>query len=187
MQNDWIKAENILKKGGIAVIPTDTLYGIVTSVFNKKSIEKIYKTKNRGKDKPLIVLISSVKQLKDFGIKEDYSKIFIPHVSFLISVSNKFKCIHRGTNEIAFRLIGKKNKNLFNFINQVGPIVAPSANPEGEKPAENLIEARKYFGDKIDIYVNGGKKIGDPSTLVRVLGKNIEILRQGRVKIKSDN
>ncbi len=184
MQKDWVKAIKVLKNGGVVVIPTDTLYGLCASAFDKKVIEKIYKIKNRGKDKPLIVLISSILQLKDFGIKGDYSKIFIPKVSILLSVGDKFKYIHRGTSEIAFRLISKRNKNLYSLIEKVGPIVAPSANPESERPAETITEAKNYFYEKVDLYLDGGKKIGEPSTLVRLSDNKIEILRQGRVKIK---
>ena len=185
MQNDWQKAKKILENDGIVVIPTDTLYGIVASAFSPKAVEKIYKIKERDKTKPLIVLISSVKDLEKFDIKGDFSKIFQPKVSVLLECkSNKFKYIHRGTNEIAFRMIGLKNKNLLNLIKKVGPIVAPSANREGDKPAETVKMAKEYFGEKVDLYINGGRKIGEPSTLIRVKNNKIEVLRQGIVKIK---
>lgn len=49
---------------------------------------------------------------------------------------------------------------------------------------ETIKEAEKYFGKNVDIYINGGKKIGKPSTLIRVLNDKIEVLRQGVIKIK---
>ncbi|HAE36715.1 MAG: Sua5/YciO/YrdC/YwlC family protein [Candidatus Nomurabacteria bacterium GW2011_GWF2_35_66] len=188
MQKDWLKVEKVLKSGGIAVIPTDTLYGLVASAFDKKAIEKIYKIKERDKSKALIVLISSFKDLEKFGIKviKEQAKIlekFWPgQVSVLLSCkSNKFKYIHSGTGEIAFRMIGPRNKNLYNLLRKVGPIVAPSANRENGKPAETIKEAKEYFDDKVDYYINSGKKVGEPSTLVRVKEGKIEVLRQGRV------
>lgn len=187
MQNNWLKIEKILKEGGIAVIPTDTLYGLCASVFNKKAIEKIYRIKKRDNSKPLIVLISSVQQLKDFNIKDDFIRMFKPKVSILLECkSSKFKYIHRGTNEIAFRLIGKRNKNLYRLVSSIGPIVAPSANPESFKPSENIKQAKKYFKDDVDYYIDGGKKNGKPSTLVRVRDNKFEILRQGEIKIKKE-
>ena len=54
----------ILKSGGIGVMPTDTLYGLVGSAFSKKAINRIYKIKNRDKKKKMIVLISSIKDLE---------------------------------------------------------------------------------------------------------------------------
>ena len=186
MQNDWEKAEKFLKNDGVVVLPTDTLYGIVASINSKKAINKIYTIKNRNRMSPFIVLISSMKDLEIFGIKKgDFSKVFLPRVSMLLSCkSSKFKYIHKGTGEIAFRIISKLNKNLFNLLKKVGPVVAPSANPESLKPAETIKEAKEYFGDKVDCYVNGGRKIGEPSTLIRIKDSKIEILRQGRVKIK---
>ena len=67
----------ILKKGGVGVIPTDTLYGLVGSAFSKKAINRIYKIKNRDKNKKLIVLISSIKDLKKFKINIDKEEIKI--------------------------------------------------------------------------------------------------------------
>jgi L-threonylcarbamoyladenylate synthase len=66
---DWMKAALLLKEGAIGVIPTDTIYGICTSAFNKKSVEKIYKLRKRNPNKPCIILISSFNDLKNFNVK----------------------------------------------------------------------------------------------------------------------
>ena len=188
MEYSYQKAENILKNDGVVVLPTDTLYGLVASVNSKKAVEKIFKIKDRDKSKALIVLISSLNDLDIFGIKieKEQAKIlekFWPgKVSVLLSCKNsKYKYIHRGTGEIAFRMIGSRNKNLHKLLVKIGPIVAPSANREGGKPAETITEAREYFGDLVDLYIGGGKKIGEPSTLIRVKNDGFEILRQGKV------
>lgn len=176
MRKDWGEAVKILKNDGVAVIPTDTLYGIVSSAFSSIAISKIYKLKNRNIDKKLIILISSLKDLKKFDIKitKEQRKIlekFWPgEVSIVI-------------NDIAFRL--PNNKNLIFLIKRVGPIVAPSANIESQKPAENIKEAIDYFGDNIDIYIDGGEKKSEPSTLIKILDNKIEILREGKIKIKN--
>ena len=183
-------AENILENDGVVVLPTDTLYGLVANVKSKKAVEKIYKIKERDKSKALIVLISSLKDLDIFDIKIDkeqakiLEKFWPGKVSVILPCkNNKWKYIHRGTKSIAFRMIGERNKNLFNLIKKVGPLVAPSANKESGKPAETIKEAKNYFGDKVDIYIDGGKKIDEPSTLIGFDNKKIEIIRQGSVKI----
>jgi L-threonylcarbamoyladenylate synthase len=66
---DWMKAAMLLKEGAIGVIPTDTVYGICTSAFNKKSVEKVYKLRKRNPNKPCIILISSLEDLKKFNIR----------------------------------------------------------------------------------------------------------------------
>jgi L-threonylcarbamoyladenylate synthase len=71
----------LLKEGAIGVIPTDTIYGICTSAFNRKSVEKVYKLRKRNPNKPCIILISSLEDLKKFNIRltlwqrKDFRKI----------------------------------------------------------------------------------------------------------------
>jgi L-threonylcarbamoyladenylate synthase len=191
MKPDWQKAIKILKNNGVVVLPTDTLYGLVASVDSRKAIEKLYEIKERDKSKALIVLISSLKDLEEFGIKigkeeaKILAKIWPGEVSVLLPCKSlKWKHIHRGTKEIAFRMIGENNKELFNLLKKVGPVVAPSANLESFAPAETIKEAKSYFGSKVDLYINSGRRKGDPSTLIRIKKGNVEILRQGKVKIK---
>jgi L-threonylcarbamoyladenylate synthase len=191
MKKDWQKAKEIIENGGVVVLPTDTLYGIVGKAESKKAVAKIYKIKARDMNKPFIVLITSYKDLDLFGVKvekwqEKFLQKFWPgKVSvILLCLSKKFEYLHRGTKSIAFRMISKRNNNLFNLINSVGPLVAPSANIEGGKPAETIQEVQNYFSDKVSLYINDGKKNVEPSTLVRLEDNNWVVLRQGAKKIK---
>ncbi len=52
-----VEIEKILKSGGIGVIPTDTIYGLVGSALNKKAVRRIYQLRQRNPKKPLIILI----------------------------------------------------------------------------------------------------------------------------------
>ncbi len=190
MKNNWQKAEEVLVKDGVVILPTDTLYGIVASVKSKKAVEKIYKIKGRSKNKPLIVLINSYKNLKMFGINinkeqaKNFSKFWPGKVSVELShSSNKFSHLRGGHNYNGFRMIGPKNKNLYDLIDKVGPIVAPSANKQGERPASKIAEAKRYFGNEIDLYIDGGRKESKPSTLIKYQNNKFIILRQGEVKI----
>lgn len=193
MNKDWGPVEQVLKKDGITVIPTDTLYGIVGSAFSKKAVERIYKLKGRDEKKPCIVLITSFADLKKFGIslskehKEFLNTIWPGRVSVILPVTNaKFSYLHRGAKTIAFRMIGPRHGHLYNLIKRVGSIVAPSANPQGAKPARNRKEARAYFGENVDAYVCYGTREGKPSTLVSIDTKGmIQVLREGVVKIKA--
>ena len=54
-------AVSILKNGGVVVMPTDTIYGIVGSALNLEVVEKIYKLRKRILDKPMIILVGSIK------------------------------------------------------------------------------------------------------------------------------
>ena len=164
----------ILKSSGVGVIPTDTLYGLVGNAFSKEAVKRIYKIKGREKNKKLIILISSLKDLEKFEIKVN---------SVQHSVLNKFwpgkvSIILKGK---AFRLPNKKS--LIEILKKTGPLVAPSANPSGLQPAMTIKEAKEYFGDNVDFYLAGGKLKSEPSTLIKInkIGE-IEVLR-GNIKL----
>ncbi|HOF44729.1 MAG TPA: L-threonylcarbamoyladenylate synthase [Candidatus Pacearchaeota archaeon] len=165
-----IIAERI-KQGEIGVIPTDTIYGIVCSAFNENSVEKLYKIRKRNKDKPMIILIGSVNDLKLFNIDAIVKNW--PEKTSIVFDCNDFEYLHRGKRSLAFRL--PHNKDLIDILKISGPIVAPSANIEGGKPAENIKEAKSYFGDKIDFYLDVGTIKSKPSKIIYL---NNEIIRE---------
>lgn len=115
--------------------------------------------------------------------KEFLQKNWPGKISTVLPCSDKkFEYLHRGTKSLAFRFPNKSN--LVNLIKKTGPLVAPSANPEKLEPAQNIVEARKYFGDKVDFYISG-KTSKLHSTLVEIKNGKIKVLRKGAGKIKS--
>jgi len=167
-----------LKSGKIGVIPTDTLYGIVCSAFDKKSIEKMYELRKRDLKKPMIVLISSLKDLKLFKAeidKKTAGKYWPGKVSIIIPVK-KFEYLHRGKKSLAFRI--PDDENLIKILKISGPIVAPSANIEGKEPAATIEEAKKYFGEKINFYLGAGKLKSKPSKIISLLKGKVEVVRK---------
>lgn len=172
----------------VGVMPTDTIYGLCASAFSKKAVLRIYEIKGRRPDKPLIILISSLNDLRRFGIKLNKNQVKIikrlwpGKVSVVLPCKNKnFNYLTRGTKTLAFRFPG--DKKLLKILRKTGPLVAPSANPEGKKPAINIKTAKKYFGTKVDFYIDGGELKSKPSTLVLLKENSIQILRQGAVNI----
>ncbi|MBC7074138.1 threonylcarbamoyl-AMP synthase [Candidatus Parcubacteria bacterium] len=183
LKNSWEKAAILLKEGAIGVLPTDTIYGILGSARNKNVVEKIYKLKKRNPKKPSIILISSLNDLKEFKIKlKKWQKIFLEKIipskiSFILPCSQKeYFYLHRGTNTLAFRV--PNDKRVLKLLQISGPLIAPSANFEGKKPAETISEAKKYFKNKV-FYLNGGRLKNLPSTLIDLTQKEIKIIRKG--------
>lgn len=177
-----------IKAGGVGVIPTDTMYGIVGSALSKKTVERIYNVRKRTSSKPLIILISKIGDLKIFDIKVDtelekkLKKLWPNKVSVILPCKQKrFEYLHRGTNRLAFRL--PKDKKLREFISKTGPIVAPSANTEGDKPSKNIKQAEKYFGANVDFYLDKGDMSVVPSTIVEIENGEMKIVRKGAAKI----
>jgi len=178
----------MIKNGRVGIIPTDTIYGLVGSAFSPKTVENIYRLKKRNRKKPLIVLIGSRSDLKLFGVKADPSmhkiikKLWPGPVSIIFDCPNeKFSYLHRGSGKIAFRL--PRDAKLRNFLRRTGPLVAPSANLETKKPAQDMKQAQKYFGSSVDFYVDGGEIGSLASALVEIRNGKVRVLRKGDVKI----
>lgn len=183
-------AIKILKEGGVGVLPTDTMYGLVGSALSKNTVDRIYRIKGRAPNKPFIILISDLNNLNYFSIKIDtktknfLKKIWPNPVSVILPCDEKkFTYLHRGAKTLAFRMPDKKE--LLELLRQTGPLVTPSANPEGLPPAQNIEEAKKYFGDQVDFYVDQGTLTSQPSTLVKIKHGKIIILREGAFRINN--
>jgi L-threonylcarbamoyladenylate synthase len=175
---------NIVKTlvgGGIAVIPTDTIYGIVALAKDQGAIEKIYQIKGRDSNKPFIILISNATQLADFGVTLDKEqscatqKYWPGPYTLVFKTSKKLKYLSRGSRTLAFRI--PKNNFMQNLIADIGPIVAPSANRQGMPPAKTILEAKGYFGTKVDAYQDGGELTNPPSTIIDLSNKTPKIIR----------
>lgn len=171
-----------LKENGVVVMPTDTLYGLVGRAFDQNVVNRIYELRKRSSDKPCIVLIGSISELEKFSIhiseeQKEVVKNFSTPTSFILDCpGEKFSYLHRGTNTLAFRI--PLNPELRNLLLETGPLIAPSANLEGLPSAQNIIEAKKYFGDKVDLYIDGGSITSKASKVIKLhKDGSISILR----------
>lgn len=167
---DYYSATQPLLKSGVAVIPTDTIYGLVAQAFDIRAVAKVYEIKKRAEDKKCIVLIADLTQIKDFGIDDTWLaqvNEYWPGPYSLILPTDKQGIEHLTKDSATITLRLPNNADLRTLIRQTGPLIAPSANPEGMPPAENIEQAKAYFGNKVDIYVDGGNKSKVlPSTLL---------------------
>ncbi len=174
----------ILVAGGVGVLPTDTIYGIVGSALLPKTVARIYRLRRRDPKKPMIILAASKSAVKQFGVSIDpkgkiLDRVWPGKVSVILPVSRKaaakFRYLHRGTNALAFRV--PRPAWLRALLKKTGPLIAPSANFEGKPPASTIREAKKYFGDKADFYVDHGRLAGEPSALIKITKRDIVTLR----------
>jgi len=171
MNNEEIqKLITVLKNGGIAVVRTDTLYGIVARADDESAVERVYEVKHRQPHKSCIVLVGSVDQA--YGDVEelayDINEISDTPTSFLLESATAPPWLLRQNSYLAHRL--PSVEWLREVARATGPLIAPSANPEGASPARTIDEAKAYFGDRIDMYVDGGEvPIDTPaSRLIRI-------------------
>jgi L-threonylcarbamoyladenylate synthase len=179
-------AETLLTNGKIAVIPTDTLYGVVARANDQTAVARLYELKKR-EAKPGTLIAANIDQLEELGLKRRYLKAVEQYwpgaVSVVIPCADpSLKYLHQGKMSLAVRI--PDDKDLQKLLEKTGALLTSSANHPGEKPAETIDEAKHYFGNEVDGYEDGGDLSGrQPSTVIRIVDDAIEILREGAVII----
>lgn len=176
----------LLKQGGVGLLPADTIYGLSCLALNKPAVERVRALKNRGKSKPFVVLFSRLEQLNDLGVEtsdaEPANAYWPGKLTIICAAPAAPDWLHMGTQSLAIRQPG--NPALLDLIVKTGPLVSTSANLTGGRPAESIPKARKYFGAKLDFYVDHGKISGEPSTIVKAALGKLEVIREGAVRIR---
>ena len=160
-----------LRRGGVVVVRTDTIYGLLARADDEQAVERVYQLKGRDPEKSPIVLISNIDQLYD-ALPPEAEVVVREHwpgrVSIILPSANAPQWIRRHNQSVAYRM--PDHPELRRLIEKTGPLIAPSANPEASPPASDTRAALEYFGDAVDIYVDGGQVDDNtpPSRLLRV-------------------
>jgi len=190
-----VKAAEIIKKGGVVIFPTETLYGLGTNALNQDAIKRIFEIKIRPMQKVLPVIIGDISQLKMLVDRTDnipldliLDKFWPGPLSILFSgKTNLPKGVVNQEGYVCIRLTSHPvARNL--CLASGYPLVATSANLSG-KPSPRLFdEINKGLLKKVDMAINlypqpSGRK---PSTIIKFVGdKTIKIIRHGAISINN--
>lgn len=146
------------KDGQVAVIPTDTIYGLVADLSNQEAVERIYKLKARPANKPIgTILIAHSEQISNLANSKQLNiaaSYWPGPVSVILDVPDTLQYAHRGLNSLPFRV--PDYPELLLILDQTGPLATTSANMAGSPPIKTVDQAIKLFGNTVDFYVNGG-------------------------------
>lgn len=175
----------LLIEGDVGILPTDTVYGLVCQAADETAVQRLYQIKSRN-HKPGTVIAASIDQLVELGIPLRYLRgveHFWPNpISIVIPSVPKLAYLDLGLMSLAVRI--PKHTELQKLLAKTGPLLTTSANLP-EKPLANTIqEAKNYFGNQVDFYVDGSDLSNHTSsTIIRIIDDAIEILRPGAIKI----
>lgn len=183
-----------LQNGQTVVFPTETSYGLGCDASNQNAVDQIFKIKGRKSDKPLLVVVPNIEMAKKYLIwneqLEDLANKFWPGALTVVGEFNKKESLGVGVvaadNTIAVRVT---NRLILKFLAiELGkPVVATSANLSDTGDVYNSKQIVSMFSDKTekpDIIVDAGELPSNPpTTIVSVVNNNLQILRQGQVKI----
>lgn len=173
-------AVTALQAGGVVVFPTDTAYGLGCDFENQLAIKRILQIKGR-QDQKFTIIATSLEQAAQFfpgsflpGSKAvELAERYWPGPLSIV-VSEQFS-VRVPDNAIARALVQAVGK----------PLIATSANKTGQQPVYILNDAQQQLGaDNVDAWVDGGELPQQPpSTIIRIQMDDIEIIRQGPIKI----
>jgi len=173
-----------LKQGGVVGYPTDTTYGIGCDIFNKKGVKKIYQIKQRDPRKPFSFICADISDVANYAQISNFAfKIMRRHlpgpytfvleatrvVPDLLTTRQKTVGIRIPDNPIALAIVRELGH----------PLVTTSANVSGEDAYHDPQQIEEAMGRMLDMVVDGGILLGEPSTVISLVDDRLEVLRQG--------
>ena len=188
------RAIQILKKGGIAIFPTDTAFGIGCRVDDESAVKKLFKIRKRAETKAVPTLVSDLHMAQKYlqpVLSEVIEKLITPYWPGALTIVLKCRTeqipafVRGGGDTLGVRV--PDHLTTLELINGVGvPIIGTSANFSGEKTPYALEDLDPELTKLVDIVVSGEVKSRQASTVIDCTQQPWKILRQGVVEVKID-
>ena len=184
---DIHRAAEILRRGGLAVFPTETVYGLGGNGCDAEAAKKIYAAKGRPSDNPLIIHLASPEDAAKYAVTcplyERLAKAFMPGP--LTVILPKRDCIPYsvtgGLDSVAIRVPSHPVAHALCEAAGV-PIAAPSANLSGKPSPTSAAHVIADLDGRVDVILDGGEsEIGLESTIVKIEGETLTLLRPGAI------
>ena len=187
-RTQMVKIKRILNLGGVMAFPTDTFYGLGATAFNRKAVSRIFKIKQRPKDKPLLTLVASAYQANSMALEITptaeilIEKLWPGPLTILFSAHPHLPSqLTANTGKIGIRQPG--SEMVRKLLSGIGfPITATSANISGTENVTTAKEVEETLGSQIDLIVDGGAAPGGKeSTILDVTLSPSLLVREGAV------
>jgi len=174
------QAARVIAKGGLVIIPTETVYGIAANALDKKALDRLYEIKKRPKDKPFAILIADKLKLGEFAHDIPVSAYKLMHKFWPGALTVLLKSINGG--KVGLRM--PDNQIALKIIEQARvPVACPSANIADNPAPADFAQAIKDMNGLVDLAVDGGEtKLGAESTIVDLSVEPLKIVRSGSIK-----
>lgn len=174
------EAAEVLKAGGLVIIPTETVYGIAANKLNKDAIDRLYKIKNRPQDKPFSVHIERKDRIEEFAravpvcAYKLIDKFWPGPLTLLLKSKDMGKVgLRMPDNEIVLKVIEEAGV----------PVVCPSANISGKPAPVTFQEAIKDLEGLVEFAIDAGNtRLGAESSVIDLTVEPLKIIRQGALK-----
>lgn len=182
------RAVEVLERGGLLAYPTDTYYGLGCDLGSKKGIERLYQLKGRDKKKPLSFLCPDLSDVAKYAHVSNFAYRTMKGLT-----PGAFTFILEATRLVPDLMMTKQKQVGIRvpdapFVRELSrtlgrPLVTTSAtNTEGE-PLTDAKDIKDELGHGLDLILDGGVTLNEPSTVISLIGDALEILRQGKGRL----
>jgi L-threonylcarbamoyladenylate synthase len=178
-------AVRALEAGHAVVIPTDTVYGLAAMPGIPGAIDDLFRIKGRPDDRPIPLLGTSVRSLAGIAVFDERARRLAerfwpgPLTMVLPRAGGVTFSLGATTTESVGVRVPECDVAL-DLLGLTGPLAVTSANKSGRPPAHTVEDARASLEANVEVFVNGGRCDGAPSTVVSLVG-GVDIVRHGSV------
>ena len=184
------EAASVVRRGGLVVYPTDTVYGLGANPLDERAVERVYLAKERSFSKPLPVLVASLEDAKRIAVlserAERLARAFWPGpLTLVLEARPLLPCIVTACRRrVAVRM--PNNRIALLLIEESGGLlIGTSANISGYPPPRTAAEAIRQLGGRVDLVLDAGPtRLGSPSTVLDLSEGTPRVLRRGPIREK---
>lgn len=183
-ENQIEKTVEILKDGGLIVIPTDTLYAVACDALNPKAIEKVCRLKGINPEKTnLSILCNDISMVSDYAKFDNYAfKLMKDNTpgpfTFLFRAASSLPRAFKGRKIVGIRI--PDNESVRKIIERLGnPLLSTSITYQDDDYALNPELIEEEYEDKADLMIMGEEGRLQASAIVDCTGSEPEIIREG--------
>ena len=176
---------DVLRVGGVICYPTDTVYGLGASISHKSALERIYQIKKISNNKLLSFICKDLKDVSQYAYISNSSYKLMkrctpgPFTFILPATSKTPKKLFQKRRTVGIRIPDcHVCRMLVEFLGT--PIVSTSIPAGPDEILNDPEEINRRFGHQVDIILDGGKLISEPSTIVDLTGDVPQIVREGK-------
>src|SRR5271157_2884587 len=179
------KAVDILQDGGVIIYPTDTVYGLGCALSNKKGIDRIYEIKRRSRKRPLSFVCADLKDISRYARVSDFAyktmKRLLPGPYTFVLEASRLVPKTILPKRLATGIRVPDNEICLALVRELGqPIISTSVSTEDGEVMSNPVEIKDKFGHSVDLIIDGGILVSEPSSIISLVDDTIEVVREGK-------
>jgi tRNA threonylcarbamoyl adenosine modification protein (Sua5/YciO/YrdC/YwlC family) len=178
------KAVDILKKGGVIIYPTDTVYGIGCDIFNKEALERIFLIKNDSINKLFSFICYNLKDIAKYAKVSDYAYRTMKHLlpgpyTFILPAAKLVpKTLWDKRKSVGIRV--PNHAVTLTLVKELGnPIISTSTTNRKGEVLIDPFEIKNIFNSQVDLMLASGNLSGDPSSVIDLSTETPEVIREG--------